>query len=156
MSNDIRSLISSKNRAKVPKRDTALKINSETGSAGITTDNLTSSEFNQNEPPPAEKSKSEAELSPTEKMQQLLTELEALPRIGKRLAIHLEQNVRTELTTYCSEQDITPETFIEAAIVLLNNHPHLKTEIVSEASSRLRSRKRAGYLRRTISMLEGV
>lgn len=152
MSSDIRSLISSSSRAKVPSRDTSLKINSDSAEH----DNLTSSKFNQTEPIPKEQSTPEAELSPTQKMEQLLTELEGLPKIGKRLAIHLEQNIRTELTTYCSEQDITPETFIEATIVLLKNHPNFKEEIVSEATFRLRSRKRAGYLRRTISMLEGI
>lgn len=154
MSNDIRSLISSKKRAKVPARDTSVKINSGQSSGEVTTHN--SSEYNKTQSTSTEESTVEAELSPTEKTQQLLTELEKLPRIGKRLAVHLEQDVRNELTTYCSEQGITPETFIEAAIVLLNQHPDLKTEIVSEAAHRLRARKRAGYLRRTISMLEGV
>ncbi|WP_156114160.1 hypothetical protein [Myxosarcina sp. GI1] len=98
----------------------------------------------------------EAELSPTQKMQQLSSELESLPKIGKRLAIHLEQNARTKLTTCCNQREITPETFIEAAIVLLENHPNLKEAILNEAESRLRLRKRAGYLRRTISMIEGA
>ena len=79
-----------------------------------------------------------------------------LPENGKRLAVHLEKELRNELVSYCNQEEITPETFVEASLVILKQHPELRLEIANEARSRLLLRKRAGFIRRTISMLKGI
>ena len=86
-------------------------------------------------------------------LQKIQAELEKLPQIGKRLAVHLEQQVRAELLYLCDQQEITPEIFLEAAFVALQNQPKLLEDIVIEAKERLAIRKRAGFLRRTKSMI---
>ena len=129
MSNDIRSLLTSGSRAKVPPRDTS--INS-----------------NRDQPHP--------KTSSTTEIEKLETELSQLPENGKRLAIHLEKGLRNEFVFYCGQQEITPETFVEASLFILQQHPNLKSQITQEAHSRLLLRKRAGFIRRTISMLKGI
>ena len=96
------------------------------------------------------------EASSSEQIDKLQTELSQLPENGKRLAVHLEKELRNELVSYCNQEEITPETFVEASLVILKQHQEIKAEIVSEARSRLSLRKRAGFLRRTISMLKGI
>jgi hypothetical protein len=84
----------------------------------------------------------------------LQAELDTLPTVGKRLAVHLEQNIRTDLLKLCDANDITPEIFIEAAIVSLQQQPELLNEIVTDAKVRLAQRKRAGLIRRTLVMVQ--
>ena len=74
--------------------------------------------------------------------------------MGKRLAIHLERDVRNELLKLCDEQEITPETFMEATFVLVKQKPNLVKQIMKEAKQRLSQRKRAGLLRRTLSLMD--
>ena len=138
MSNDIRSLLTSGSRTKVSPRDATLNSNTENKSAEKQpTANL---QF----------------ASSSGQIDKLEKELAQLPENGKRLAVHLEKELRNELVSYCNAKEITPETFIEASLVILKQHQEIKAEIVSEAHSRLALRKRAGFLRRTISMLKGI
>jgi hypothetical protein len=97
-------------------------------------------------------SESTSSESPSD-LQKIQAELEKLPQIGKRLAVHLEQQIRAELLYLCDRQEITPEIFLEAAFVALQNQPELLKEIVTDAKERLATRKRAGFLRRTKSMI---
>jgi hypothetical protein len=96
----------------------------------------------------------DSQSSPESEVQQLQNELETLPEIGKRLAIHLEKGVRAELIKLCDEAEITPETFIEAACAMLQNNPGLKDKVTEDAITRLQKRKRAGVIRRTIAMVQ--
>lgn len=149
MSNDIRSLITSGSRTKVSPRDATLNNNIE----------------NQNKQPlPSRTDKSleesikidQEEASSSGQIEKLETELSQLPENGKRLAVHLEKELRNELVSYCNQEEITPETFVEASLVILKQHPEIRSEIANEARSRLLLRKRAGFIRRTISMLKGI
>jgi hypothetical protein len=98
-------------------------------------------------------SKEETSNVPSSDLQKIEAELEKLPQIGKRLAIHLEQKVRADLLSLCDRQEITPEVFLEATFVILQNQENLLEEIVTDAKERLAARKKAGFLRRTISMI---
>lgn len=140
--NDIRSLLTSKSRAKVAPRDTSLiGKHSQTESDESST--------------PATDAPNKPETQAlTEDLDGLQAELEKLPTVGKRLAIHLEQGVRADLVRLCDDNDITPEIFIEAAFTLLQDKPALITEIVAEAKVRLTKRKQAGLVRRTIAMVQ--
>ncbi len=142
---DIRSILTSKSRAKVSPRDTSLR-----------------SKPNSKESPNSEPVEEEEfvepvsvdEPSPESELQQLQAELETLPEVGKRLAIHLEKGVRGDLVRLCDEAEITPETFIEAACAMLQNNPGLKEKVIEDAIVRLQQRKRAGVIRRTIAMVQ--
>lgn len=140
MSNDIRSLITSGSRTKVSPRDATLSNN-------IKKQKVRDSS-------PTDNSAEEA--SSSGQIEKLETELSQLPQNGKRLAVHLEKKLRNELVTYCNQEEITPETFVEASLVVLKQHREIKDRIAKEARSRLSLRKRAGFLRRTISMLKGI
>lgn len=133
---DIRTLLTSKSRAKVNPRDTSLR----------------SMQKEQSEP--LEPEEFVDSTSPESEVQQLQNELETLPEIGKRLAVHLEKGVRAELIKLCDEAEITPETFIEAACAMLQNNPGLKDKVLEDAITRLQKRKRAGVIRRTIAMVQ--
>jgi DNA primase large subunit len=140
--NDIRSLLTSKSRVKVAPRDTSL------------VSKRSRSEANESSTPETDSSNKPETQASTEDLNGLQAELDNLPSIGKRLAIHLEQGVRAELVRLCDESDITPETFFEAAFVLLQDKPALLTEIVADAKVRLTKRKQAGLVRRTIAMVQ--
>ena len=149
MSNDIRSLITSGSRTKVSPRNASLNNNVEkqkkTSFASLPGRSVEESTTVDRE-----------KASSTGQIEKLETELSQLPENGKRLAVHLEKELRNELVSYCNQLEITPETFIEASLIILKQHQEIKSEIVNEARSRLSLRKRAGFIRRTISMLKGI
>jgi hypothetical protein len=89
-----------------------------------------------------------------QELQRLQAELDNLPQVGKRLAVHLEQGIRADLLRVCDEEEITPETLIEAAIALLQSKPELKEAVVADAKVRLRERKRAGLVKRTMALVQ--
>ena len=139
---DIRSFLTSKSRTKVTPRDTSLigkKPLTESDELSIPTSHAPT--------------KPEVQAS-TEDLDGLQAELDNLPQVGKRLAIHLEQDVRASLVRLCDDNDITPEILIEAAFALLQDKPALVTEIVADAKVRLTKRKRAGLVRRTMAMVQ--
>lgn len=140
--NDIRSFLTSKSRTKVTPRDTSLiGKQSQTRPDELST------------PTSHDPTQPDIQAS-TEDLDGLQAELEKLPTVGKRLAIHLEQGVRASLVRLCDDNDITPEIFIEAAFALLQDKPALVTEIVADAKVRLTKRKQAGLVRRTIAMVQ--
>ena len=141
---DIRSLITSKSRPKVTPRDTSLSLKhfkevEEEASAPTEISDADDSAHINAEP---------------QELQRLQAELDNLPQVGKRLAVHLEQGIRADLLRVCDKQEITPETFIEAAIALLQSKPELKEEVVADAKVRLRTRKRAGLVKRTMALVQ--
>jgi hypothetical protein len=141
---DIRSLITSKSRPKVTPRDTSLSLKrslevEEEAAAPTEISDADDSAQTNGEP---------------QELQRLQAELENLPQVGKRLAVHLEQEIRADLLRLCDEQEITPETFIEAAIDLLQSKPELKEAVVADAKVRLRTRKRAGLVKRTMALVQ--
>ncbi len=141
---DIRSLITSKSRPKVTPRDTSLSLKR-------------SKEVEEEAAAPTEISDADNSVQTNgepQELQRLQAELENLPQVGKRLAVHLEQGIRSDLLRLCDEEEITPETFIEAAIALLQSKPELKEAVVADAKVRLRERKRAGLVKRTMALVQ--
>ncbi|MEN8443490.1 MAG: hypothetical protein ABG776_00600 [Cyanobacteria bacterium J06555_13] len=81
-------------------------------------------------------------------------ELAALPQISQRRNIRLEADLETRLLSFCQQNDITVETFLEACFVEAEQNARLRTEMVSEAERRLKLRKQAGKLRRVLTQLK--
>lgn len=125
---DIRSLITSKKRKKVPPRDASLVSNPKKTL------------------PPEE--------IQTSDIPELKAELDSLPKMGKRLAVNLQEEIRQSLMELCDQVDVTPDTFIEASVVALKSQPELLKEILDDAQVRLAQRKQAGVIRRTLTMME--
>ncbi len=143
MSDDIRSKLISQSKPKVAPRSHSLKRKSSPVQEEII----------------EEENQSSAELDElgsesASQLQQLQEELERLPTVGKRLAVHLEQRIRADLVKLCDEQEITPEIFIEAAYACLQQQPELLDSIIADAKVRLKQRKQAGVLRRTLAMVQ--
>ncbi|CCQ58656.1 MAG: hypothetical protein MK111_24530 [Crocosphaera sp.] len=156
MSDDIRTLLTNRPRAKVERRDTTLKPNLNDTSVqekDVSNESDKSLLFSDSEQQEMV-STSKTEEQPLTEKQKLEKELESFPTMGKRLAIHLERDVRNELLKLCDEQEITPETFMEATFVLVKQKPNLVKQIMKEAKQRLSQRKRAGLLRRTLSLMD--
>jgi hypothetical protein len=140
---DIRTLLTSKSRAKVTPRDTSLS--SKRPTLGELDESSTTENVDPISPEPPTQSQD---------LSGLLEELDNLPVNGKRLAIHLEQEIRADLVQLCDHSDITAETFIEAAVALLQDKPALLKEVIADAKVRLRQRKRAGLVKRTLAMVQ--
>jgi len=142
MSDDIRSLITSGSRAKVAPRDASINSNIDKTIPGESLEEANDIE--------------QQEISSSDQIEKLETELSQLPENGKRLAINLEKELRNKFVSFCNREEITPETFVEASLFILEQHPEIKSDIAVEARSRLLVRKRAGFIRRTISMLKVI
>ena len=82
--------------------------------------------------------------------------VENLPQMGKRIAVSLEVDLRAQLLRLCDSEGITPETFLEAAVAVLEQHPHALAAILAEAKLRYQQRKDAGHLRRTLTSLQKI
>jgi len=81
-------------------------------------------------------------------------ELAALPQISQRRNVRLEADLEERLLSFCQQNDITVETFLEACFVEVEQNARLRTEMVSEAERRLKLRKQAGKLRRVLTQLK--
>ncbi|MBE9052769.1 hypothetical protein IQ243_20540 [Nostocales cyanobacterium LEGE 11386] len=134
---DIRSLLTSKSRAKVPPRDASLGSKSSLPKDEPLTE--------------VDEEKAEPDIQEVSKLK---AELDNLPTVGKRLAVHLEQGIRDDLMKLCDSNDITPEIFIEAAIAFLQDQPNKMPKVIANAKKRLAERKRAGLVRRTLAMMQ--
>lgn len=88
-------------------------------------------------------------------LDELRAELAKIPETRRHSAIVLEKALDQELTRFCKEQGITVELFLEAAWLQIMADPKLIEETLVEARRRYRDRKRAGQIRRLITMLEG-
>lgn len=80
--------------------------------------------------------------------EKLHLEPDELPQISKRLAVRLEDDLRKQLETLCKDERITPETFLEAALVICQANPGTMGLVMAEAKDRYAKRKVAGELRR--------
>ena len=88
-------------------------------------------------------------------LEDLKAELAKIPETNRHSAIVLEKELDQSLTRYCKDNRITIEVFLEAAWVHTTANPKAMEEILIEAKRRYADRKRAGKLRRLITMLEG-
>jgi hypothetical protein len=88
-------------------------------------------------------------------IEELKAELANIPETIRHSAIVLEKELDQKLTRYCKDQRITVEVFLEAAWLHASSNPDAMNEILVEAKRRYTDRKRAGKLRRLITMLEG-
>lgn len=86
---------------------------------------------------------------------ELKAELAKIPATNRHSAIVLEKELDQNLTRYCKDHRITIEVFLEAAWVYASAHPAALEEILAEAKQRYDDRKRAGKLRRLLTMLTG-
>lgn len=86
-------------------------------------------------------------------LEELKAELRKFPEMRRHSAIVLEKSLDQELTRFCKDQGITVEVFLEAAWTQVTTDPSLREQIVVEAKRRYTVRKRAGRLRRLITML---
>lgn len=90
----------------------------------------------------------------TDPLQDLKAELAEIPETQRHSAIVLEKELDHHLSRYCKDNRITIEVFLEAAWVYANENPEALETIFTEAKRRYGDRKRAGKLRRLITMLE--
>ena len=146
--NDIRSILTSKSRAKVAPRDPSLS------NKRSTSESKPLVEIDDEIPETETETDTSTTSTTSEDLSGLQTELNNLPTVGKRLAVHLEQGIREDLVKLCDSNDITPEILIEAAIALLQEKPNLKSKVLADAKVRLAKRKRAGLVRRTLAMMQ--
>lgn len=93
--------------------------------------------------------------STNDALEELKAELATIPETNRHSAIVLEKELDQTLTRYCKDNRITIEVFLEAAWVHASSNPSAMEEIVTEAKRRYANRKRAGKLRRLLTMLEG-
>ncbi len=93
--------------------------------------------------------------NPSDTLKELKAELGKIPETNRHSAIDLEKELDQTLTRYCKDNHITIEVFLEAAWVYASSNPDAMEEILAEAKRRYGDRKRAGKLRRLITMLEG-
>lgn len=164
MSDDIRSMLASRSRAKVSPRDASLRKTAAPPPIEAVEPVKEEKPVVVPEPEPTPKAELEPETElepepqpqpdPTTELQSLQAELDALPEVGKRLAIHLEKGVRNQLVRLCDEQDMTPETYLEAACALIADDEKFQAEVIKEAQNRLQQRKRAGVIRRTMALVQ--
>jgi hypothetical protein len=105
--------------------------------------------------PPAEAMMADSGDSPNDVLEELKAELAKVPTTNRHSAIVLEQELDQALTRYCKDNRITIEVFLEAVWVYASANPTAMEEILAEAKRRYGDRKRAGKLRRMLTMLEG-
>jgi hypothetical protein len=86
-------------------------------------------------------------------LEELKAELAKVPPTRRHSAVILDAEIDANLTRFCKEKGVTVEVFLEAAWLQSAASPELMEKILVEAKSRYDSRKRAGKLRRLITML---
>jgi hypothetical protein len=108
---------------------------------------------------PAEKTGSKALKKTTSSnnltLEELKAELAKIPPTRRHSAVILDAEIDADLTRFCKEKGVTVEVFLEAAWLQAVSSSDLMEKILVEAKSRYDSRKRAGKLRRLITMLSG-
>jgi hypothetical protein len=108
---------------------------------------------------PAEKTGSKASKKTTgsnnSTLEELKAELAKIPPTRRHSAVILDAEIDANLTRFCKENGVTVEVFLETAWLQAVSSSDLMEKILVEAKSRYDSRKRAGKLRRLITMLSG-
>jgi len=105
--------------------------------------------------PPLEVKGSISIASTSDTLEDLKAELAQISETNRHSAIVLEKELDQQLTRYCKDSRITVKVFLEAAWIYTSSNPGAMEEILAEAKRRYSDRKRAGKLRRLITMLEG-
>lgn len=105
--------------------------------------------------PPADAIMADSGDTPNDALEELKAELAKVSPTNRHSAIVLEQELDQALTRYCKENRITIEVFLEAAWGYASANPTAMEEILAAAKHRYSDRKRAGKLRRMLTMLEG-
>lgn len=105
------------------------------------------------EPDNAENESSKETTGSTSTLEELKAELAKIPPTRRHSAVVLDAEIDANLTRLCKEKGVTVEVFLEAAWLQSAASPELMEKILVEAKSRYNSRKRAGKLRRLITML---
>lgn len=70
-----------------------------------------------------------------------------LPQIIRR-TIRLEQDIDTNLDSFCNVNKITRDTFLEAAFLVCSENEELLQEVLNQARKRYQQRKQAGEQRK--------
>lgn len=86
-------------------------------------------------------------------LEQLKKQLAEFPKTRRRSGIVLEEELDSDLTSYCKKNGITVETFLEAAWLIVSAREAILTPITLEAKKRYNQRKEAGQIRRLITAL---
>lgn len=135
MSDDMLSRIRKRRKRPSVRRDTSLV-------------NQGKAEESQSKPTPPEPTSPQAQLN------DLQAQIDALPQVGDRRNVRLETSIDTELPQFCSQNNVTIETFLEAAFLACSQDAELKASVLEAAQARLQQRKQAGQLRRLQSQLK--
>ena len=69
------------------------------------------------------------------------------PQIIRR-TIRLEQDIDTNLDSFCNVNKITRDTFLEAAFLVCSENEELLQEVLNQAKKRYQQRKQAGEQRK--------
>jgi hypothetical protein len=131
---------SNRKRTVVPSREDTL-ISPKQGSEPIA------------QPDNAENEASQETANSNTTLEELKAELAQVPPTRRHSAVILDAEIDANLTRFCKEKGVTVEVFLEAAWLQSAASPELMEKILVEAKSRYDSRKRAGKLRRLITML---
>lgn len=131
---------SNRKRTVVPSREDTL-ISPKQGSEHIA------------KPDSAENEDSKEITNSSSTLEELKAELAKIPPTRRHSAVILDAEIDAKLTRFCKEKGVTVEVFLEAAWLQAVASPELMEKILVEAKSRYDSRKRAGKLRRLITML---
>ena len=86
-------------------------------------------------------------------LEQLKKQLAKFPQTRRRSGIVLEEELDSDLTSYCKKNGITVETFLEAAWLIVSAREAILNPITREAKKRYNQRKEAGQIRRLITAL---
>ncbi|UBF30195.1 hypothetical protein K9N68_39350 (plasmid) [Kovacikia minuta CCNUW1] len=87
----------------------------------------------------------------------LETELETFPIVSdKKIGVRLEKDIQKEILAFCDEQDITPETLLEAFYTVCKSKDSLIRQVAKEAQSRIQRRIKAGNIRSMITKLKNL
>lgn len=70
-----------------------------------------------------------------------------LPQIIRR-TIRLEQDIDTNLDSFCNVNKITRDTFLEAAFIVCSENEELLQEVLKQARKRYQQRKQVGEQRK--------
>ena len=163
MSSEMLSRIKRRNQRPTVERDTSLVQSTETTqptSLSATADLAEQSSAAMPAVQPSEKEtvRSPNETAPAQSAAAGATaievELAALPQVSQRRNIRLEVELEGRLLSFCQQNEITVETFLEACFVEAEQNTQFRTELVAEAERRLKQRKQAGKLRRVLSQLK--
>lgn len=65
-----------------------------------------------------------------------------------RRTIRLEQDIDTNLDSFCNVNKITRDTFLEAAFIVCSQNEELLQEVLNQARKRYQQRKQAGEQRK--------